>query len=67
MQFNSNQLQLYVDYEKVRLSGEFNMFDRRAAEAAGLTKEEHLFVISHYSELREQYEHSNEPVQLAET
>jgi hypothetical protein len=40
MTFTDQQLKNWAAYEKVRLSAEFNMFDRRAAVAAGLSQDE---------------------------
>jgi hypothetical protein len=52
MTFTSEQLKDWEVYEKVRQSAECNMFDRRASEAAGLTKDQHLFVMEHYNALK---------------
>jgi hypothetical protein len=56
MTFTDQQLKNWAAYEKVRLSAEFNMFDRRAAVAAGLRQEEHLFCMENYSALKAAYE-----------
>lgn len=64
MSFTPEQLEHYVAYEQIKLSGEYNMFDPRAAQATGLSRYEYLFVMDHYDGLRKQYEASNDPVQL---
>lgn len=51
--FTKNQIEQYKSYEIVRNSGEYNMFDTRARLASGLTKDQYLFVMNNYSELRE--------------
>ena len=56
MTFTPEQLKNWEAYEKVRQSAECNMFDLRAAEAAGLTKEEHLFCMEHYAVLKLAFE-----------
>lgn len=43
-------------YETVRQSGRWNMYDPRAREASGLDREEYLFVLKNYSEIREEVE-----------
>lgn len=42
-------------YEKVRKSGKYNMFDYRAQLESGLSKEDYLYVMSNYSDLKEKY------------
>ena len=42
----------YLDVQK---SGQFNMFDVRAREAADLTKEQFLIIIDNYDELTDKY------------
>ena len=54
--FTSEQIQNWEDYESVRTVGAWNMFDPQAREATGLSRENYLFVMSHYSEMREQVE-----------
>ena len=51
-QFTQEQINQWHAYELVRLSGEFNMFASQAGSAAGLSPEEHIFVIQHYTELK---------------
>lgn len=52
MTFTLEQLMKWQAYERVRESGDYNMLDPRAAQAAGLNKEEHLFCIEHYTALK---------------
>lgn len=52
MKFTPKQLLQFEAYEQVRESGEYNMFDYRAQLAAGLTKDQHLFVMTNYDSLK---------------
>ena len=54
--FSVAQLSDWKSYEEVRLDGAYNMFDPRAREAAGLSRDEYLFVMQNYSELKEAFE-----------
>jgi hypothetical protein len=56
MTFTDQQLKNWASYEEVRLSGEFNMFDRRAAVAAGLSLDDHLFCMANYDALKAAHE-----------
>lgn len=47
--------QCYFKYEKVRKSGLYNMFDKRAIALTGLSKEDYVWVMKNYSELNELY------------
>jgi hypothetical protein len=51
--YTKRQIADWRSFEKVRASGRFNMFDTRAREAAGLRREECLFVMLHYASLKE--------------
>lgn len=56
MEYNNEQLKsMYNAYEDVRLSGEYNMFDPNARIMSGLSKEEYVYVMNHYSELRDKF------------
>jgi len=50
--FSANQLSQWKAYEKVRRSGQFNMFDPRAKRATGLSADAYSFVMENYSELK---------------
>jgi hypothetical protein len=52
--FTKKQIKDWKAYEKVRSGGRYNMFDPRAKIAAGLCREDYLFVMAHYEKLREQ-------------
>lgn len=52
-QFTEQQLKNYRAYEKVRFGGRYNMFHPHARMLSGLEKEDYLFVMSNYSELRD--------------
>lgn len=42
-------------YELVRLNGKYNMLDEQARNLTGLSKEDYIFIIEHYTELMKQY------------
>lgn len=42
-------------YVCVQRSGRWNMYDPRAREATGLSREKYLYIIKHYSELAEKF------------
>lgn len=46
---------MYDSYESVRAKGQFNMFSDAARMATMLSKQEYLYVMEHYSELKEQF------------
>jgi hypothetical protein len=54
--FSPEQIQMYLRYEGVRLSGSYNMFDPRARELTGLSDGDYLFVMGQFSQLRKQFE-----------
>lgn len=56
MTFTPEQLKNWEAYEEVRQSGEYNMFDPRAAQAAGLRRDEHLFCLEHHAALKAAHE-----------
>lgn len=41
-------------YERVRLTGYYNMFDPRAREMTGLTRERYIFILENYSGIQDQ-------------
>jgi hypothetical protein len=51
MKFTPEQLENWKSYEEVRSAGEYNMFDRRAEEASGLSHDEYMFTMKNYTEL----------------
>ena len=53
MDFTKKQINQFKSYERVRKGGHYNMFSSQARTATGLTKEEYLFVMENYSELKE--------------
>lgn len=55
-QFTANQMIAFAAYDRVRRSGEFNMFDPRARQATDLTKDEWIFVMKNYDALRKQHD-----------
>lgn len=46
---------MFDAYEKVRVSGKYNMFDPRALEASGLSKKDYVYVMENYTELSQKY------------
>ena len=56
MTFTDRQINNWKQYERVRQMGMFNMFDKRAMECTTLEKDEWLFCMSNYSELKSQAE-----------
>ena len=43
----------YLEFQK---SGELNMVSPEVQDRLGITKDEHLYILQHYSELLEEYE-----------
>lgn len=56
----------YAQYEIVRASGDYNMLDRRAQDAAGLPEDRYMFVLKNYSALRQQFEEDEHVMEQAE-
>lgn len=50
--FDAGRIADFRNYEAVRASGAYNMFDPRARDASGLTREEFLFVMDNFSALK---------------
>lgn len=50
-----NDMSKYIAYEEVRRSGLYNMFDDRARQLTGLSKEDYIYVMKNYSELNKKY------------
>ena len=50
--FTDKQLADWRAYEGIRLSGQFNMFDRLAGEASRLEKHRYSFVMENYDALK---------------
>ena len=51
--FTKKQINNYKAYESVRKSGAYNMFSSQARLSTGLTKDEYLFVMENYKELKD--------------
>jgi hypothetical protein len=47
---------MWRDFERVRRSSQFNMFDPRARQATGLSEENYRFVIQYFSQLKKAVE-----------
>jgi len=54
--FSKEELNDFERYVKVQKSGKYNMFDPRARQQTGLTKERYLFVIENYSNMKTNFE-----------
>lgn len=50
--FTEKQLSDWREFEEVRQSGAYNMFDPRARRATGLTGDEYSFAMRNYSKLK---------------
>jgi hypothetical protein len=50
--YTARQLEAWRSFEEVRLSGEYNMWSPHVQDAAGITKAEHLLIISQYEALK---------------
>ena len=48
------QIKDWRAYERVRAGGKWNMFDPNARIATGLSRENYIFCMKHYSALKEQ-------------
>ena len=53
-------------YVLVQKSGEFNMLDPNVQGAAKITKDEHLYIIKHYSALAKEYGINMDNVKMEE-
>lgn len=51
MKFSKSQLLDFAAFVRVQKSGRFNMYDPRAAKAAGLVRAQMVFCMEHYEEL----------------
>lgn len=52
-----DEKRIYEAYERVRKSGVTNMFDiRTVSQLSGLNKEEIIYAMNNYTELRKKYE-----------
>lgn len=56
--YTKKDFRLYEAYEKVRTSGKYNMVTdwALAAKEAGLTQDEYMHVIRHYSHIKSAHE-----------
>ena len=45
----------FLDYETVKRSGFYNMFDRQAREMTDLSEDQWITIIENYSELKNKY------------
>ena len=57
--FTKKQLNNYKSYELIRKSGTYNMFSPQARLASGLSKDEYLFVMENYGDLKSAVETFN--------
>ena len=47
--------EMFLDYEEVRMSGDYNMSDSRARIETGLTEDQYLYVMENYTRLANLY------------
>jgi hypothetical protein len=52
-QFTQAQVAAWLQYESIRSSGLYNMFDPKAQQKSGLTNDEYRFSMKMYSQLKE--------------
>lgn len=52
--FTEEDLSNWLQYESVRSSGLFHMFDSRARQKTGLSNDEYSFVMRNYSALKKE-------------
>jgi hypothetical protein len=52
MTYTEKEIDNWRDYEEVRQSGLYNVFDSQARASTGLTKDEYFFVMHNYTELK---------------
>ena len=51
--FTDRQIRDWLEYERVRLSGRYNMFEPNARVSAGLARDDYIFCMANYSALKE--------------
>ena len=59
MNFTKKQINHFRAYELIRSSGHYNMLSPQARLATCLDKDDYLFVLKHYSELKEASEQAH--------
>lgn len=52
--FTPAQMKQFMAFWKVRKAGRYNMASPQAADAAGLDKEEHIFILKNFMAMRVQ-------------
>lgn len=52
-EFTQAQIATWVAYEAVRERGRYNMYDPRALQATGLTRDEYVFVMDNFDALKQ--------------
>ena len=57
--FNDQQVDNWREYESVRQGGRYNMFDPNARALTGLDRDDYLFCMKNYSELKEAAEYED--------
>jgi hypothetical protein len=55
-QFTPNEINQFRRFENVRKGGAVNMMDQRVRGMAELTRDQHLFILKHYSEIKDYIE-----------
>ncbi len=54
MRFTDQQVKNWLRYEQIRTRGKWNMLDRKAMVASGLSSEDYFFTLENYTALRAQ-------------
>lgn len=52
MEYTAKQIRDWKTYHRIQEQGLFNMFDPRVRMLTGMSKDEHLFCMEHYDELK---------------
>jgi len=53
MKFTEQQIKNWQAYEKVRQNGSWNMWTSDAIKATGLSKDDYMFCLKNYADLRD--------------
>jgi len=53
MKFTEKDIKAFHAYEKIKVTGKYNMFDPNARRATGLSEPDYLFVLTNFDKLKE--------------
>ena len=54
--YDDRTLRNFENYLELQKSGEMNMVSSAVRERLGISKEEHLYILENYSDIKEEYE-----------